>query len=358
MDFQQLCREMLNPSTSLLNWYALEARDLPWRLTRDPYKIWLSEVILQQTRIDQGTSYYHRFIKRFPTVDELAATDTDTLMKYWEGLGYYSRARNLHHTAKVIVQDYGSQFPDTYQSLMQLKGIGPYTARAVGSFAFNNVVGVLDGNVFRVLSRYMADFSPIDLPQTRKDFQAQLDAWISQATTATGDVELSSKFNQAMMDLGATICSPRKPQCQSCPLAQACQGYQKDLAEQLPVKAKKLARKTVYFHFFLAGPSSNLWVLRRPATGLWPNLWEIPNMEVDAAEWQHGDLEGYTLLGAFKHVFTHLDMMIKVYQGPDIQLWRQHTEDTVQDGAKLIARTEIGDYAFSRAVLKIFEQYL
>lgn len=349
---------MSSPIMPLLQWYAAEGRDLPWRHTRDPYKIWLSEVILQQTRIDQGMGYYLKFIERFPTVQALAATDTDTLMKYWEGLGYYSRARNLHHTAKVIAEELGGEFPDDYRKLLKLKGIGPYTARAVGSLAFNNVVGVLDGNVFRVLSRYLADFSPIDLPQTRDAFQAQLDAWIAQATTATGDAALSSKFNQAMMDLGAMVCTPRNAQCSACPLARDCGAHARAVVDQLPVKSKKLLRKTVWFHFFLAGAPGELWVQRRPASGIWPNLWEIPNLEVTEAQWQHGDLDGYALRGAFKHVFTHLDMMIKVYEGPDLRALDAQAPPALSEPARVIARDAIDGFAFSRAVLKIFERYL
>ncbi len=349
---------MSQPTQPLLQWYAAEGRDLPWRQTRDPYKIWISEVILQQTRIDQGTSYYLRFIERFPTVQDLAAADTDTLMKYWEGLGYYSRARNLHHTAQVVAGELGGVFPPNYLDLLKLKGIGPYTARAIGSLAFDNVVGVLDGNVFRVLSRYLADFSPIDLPQTRDKFQAQLDLWIAKAVAETGDAQLPGKFNQAMMDLGATICTPRKTLCDACPLASGCQAFAKQLVEQLPVKSKKLQRKTVWFHFFLAGEGGQLWVRRRPSTGLWPNLWEIPNLEIDEAAWQHGDLDGYALLGAFKHVFTHLDMMIKVYQGSDLRALDGQPLPQLSEPARVIAQAQVADYAFSRAVLKIFERYL
>jgi A/G-specific adenine glycosylase len=346
---------MLNPSLPLLQWYAAYGRDLPWRRTRDPYKIWLSEVILQQTRVDQGMSYYERFVERFPTVADLAQTDTDTLMKYWEGLGYYSRARNLHHTAKVVADELQGHFPDTYQALLKLKGIGPYTARAIGSLAFDNVVAVLDGNVFRVLSRYMADFAPIDLPQTRDAFQAQLDAWVMQATTQAGDPQLPGKFNQAMMDLGATVCNAR---CDSCPLAVQCQARAKGLVDQLPVKAGKLKRKTVWFHFFLAGGPGELWVQRRPALGLWPNLWEIPNLEVSEADWQHSDLDGYALVGAFKHVFTHLDMMIKVYVGGDLSALEGSDPPPLSEPRRVIAQGQVGDFAFSRAVLKIFERYL
>lgn len=343
---------MSNPVTPLLHWYSREGRDLPWRHTRDPYKIWLSEVILQQTRIDQGMGYYLRFVERFPTVQALAQADTDTLMKYWEGLGYYSRARNLHHTAKVIAQERNGRFPTHYQELMQLKGIGPYTARAIGSMAFDNVTGVLDGNVFRVLSRYLGDFSPIDLPSTRNAFQVQLDTWIMEATLATADAQLPGKFNQATMDLGAMVCTPRNPSCHACPLATDCVARARDLVAELPVKSKKLRRKTVWHHFYLIGvEEATLRIQRRPPMGLWPNLWEIPNHEVTEAEWNRGHLEDYALLGAFKHVFTHQDMMIKVFSGTAMPA-------VIEKQAMVIPFAQIGQYAFSRAVLKIFERYL
>lgn len=347
---------MLNPALPLLHWYAREARDLPWRLTRDPYKIWLSEVILQQTRVDQGLNYYLKFIERFPTVQDLANTDTDTLMKYWEGLGYYSRARNLHHTAKIIASELDGAFPNDYRELLKLKGIGPYTARAIGSLAFDNVTGVLDGNVFRVLSRYLADDSPIDLPSTRNAFQAQLDTWIAEATLNLADPQLPGKFNQGMMDLGSMVCTPRKPACDICPLNTECQAFARETVALFPVKAKRLQRKTVWHHFYLVGVDQGiLYVQRRPSQGLWPNLWEIPNLEVTEAEWNKGNEEHFQLLGAFKHVFTHLDMMIKVYAGDTLPpAFVVDKNEQLQQ----IQLPNIADYAFSRAVLKIFERYL
>lgn len=344
---------MKNPAENLVQWYASEARDLPWRTTTDPYKIWLSEVILQQTRIDQGLAYYERFIERFPKVQDLASAETDELMKYWEGLGYYSRARNLHHTAKTISNEFEGRFPDNWQALLKLKGIGPYTARAIGSLAFDNQVAVLDGNVFRVFSRYTADFSPIDLPPTRDAFQLVLDSWVESATKKLSDNKLPGKFNQAMMDLGATICTPRNPKCEMCPLENDCQAKSKSLISELPQKAKKLKRKTVYFHFYIIfGENEDIYVRRRPASGLWPNLWEIPNEEVEENHWKSGNQEGLELRGAFKHVFTHLDMMIKVFEG------KSDFHPQLLKDCEAISLDKISDYAFSRAVLKIFERYL
>lgn len=334
---------MQNPAFPLTQWYAAEGRELPWRGTKDPYKIWLSEIILQQTRIDQGTSYYLKFVELFPTVFDLAKAESDAVMKAWEGLGYYSRARNLHHTAKVVAEEMNGVFPDNYQDLMKLKGIGPYTARAVGSIAFGNVTGVLDGNVFRVLSRFLGDFRPIDVPSTKKAFQEILDVWVQSVNPAD--------FNQGMMDLGAMVCTPKKPSCILCPLQENCIAARDGIAEQLPVKEKKLKRRTVWYHFYLVEAEGTLIIRKRPADGIWGNLWEIPNVEVTEKLWNHAEEEGYQLEGALKHVLTHLDIMIKVYRGAQLP------EDP-GPAAKSVPIGELKDYAFSRAVLKIFERYL
>lgn len=335
---------MQNPALPLTQWYAAEGRELPWRGTKDPYKIWLSEIILQQTRIDQGTSYYLKFVELFPTVFDLARADSDAVMKAWEGLGYYSRARNLHHTAKVVADEMNGVFPDNYRDLMKLKGIGPYTARAVGSIAYGNVTGVLDGNVFRVLSRYLGDFRPIDAPSTRKAFQEILDGWVQSVNPAD--------FNQGMMDLGAMVCTPRKPSCLLCPLQENCIAARDGIAEELPVKEKKLKRKTVWLHFYIVeDEDGRLLIRKRPAKGIWGNLWEIPHLEVTEKVWNRAGEEGYRLEGALKHVLTHRDLMIKVYRGARFP-------EEPGAGAKSVPREELKDYAFSRAVLKIFERYL
>lgn len=335
---------MINPASELIRWYETNGRDLPWRQTRDPYRIWLSEIILQQTRIDQGRAYWEKFVERFPTVHDLAQADHDTVMKMWEGLGYYSRARNLHHTAKVVSEEMNGIFPDHWKGLIKLKGIGPYTARAIGSISFGNKTAVIDGNVFRVATRYLADFSPIDIPQTRNILQEKLDGWVANADAAA--------FNQAIMDLGAMVCTPRNPACSICPIHSNCKAYAVGCMEELPVKAKKLKRKYQYLEFFLVGTETqHVLVRRRPMKGIWAGLWEIPSLEVQEKDWNRAEREGFELMGAFKHVLTHIDMMIKVYKGPSFP-GKDH------DGLQLIPQKNIGDYGFSRAVLKIFERYL
>ncbi|MEL6653623.1 MAG: A/G-specific adenine glycosylase, partial [Bacteroidota bacterium] len=228
---------------AIVDWYEKNGRDLPWRETRDPYPIWISEIILQQTRIATGIAYYHRFLERFPDLPTLAAAEQDEVLKYWEGLGYYSRARNLHAAAQQLMNEYDGVFPDHYSELLKLKGIGAYTARAIGSFAFDNPTGVIDCNVLRVMSRVLNDFSPIDVPATRKQFQQIIDKWVAEVP--------SPPFNQGIMDIGSTICTPTKPACLICPLLSHCEGYQQGSLHLLPRKAKKLKRKDRYFHFYL-----------------------------------------------------------------------------------------------------------
>lgn len=311
---------------------------------------------MQQTRIDQGTAYYLRFIEAFPNVQALADADTDTLMKLWEGLGYYSRARNLHAAAKAIAHDLRGEFPTDYREWMKLKGVGPYTARAVGSMAFDNPTGVLDGNVFRVLSRYLADFSPIDLPATRNAFQAQLDKWILAAVEATGDTSIPGRFNQAMMDLGATVCTPKRPSCSICPLQQDCQAAARGLVAELPVKSKKLQRKVSLRYYYIIGvESGELLVRRRPPQGLWPNLWEVANHEVDAKTWGGEDPEGCRRLGEFKHVLTHIDVHVRAFAAERLPA---SAEGRLEGEHVKIPLVDVGRYGFSRAVLKIFERYL
>jgi A/G-specific adenine glycosylase len=210
-----------------------------------------------------------------------------------------------------------------------------------------------------VVSRYLGDFSPIDLPGTRTCFQDRLDRWIEAATLAHEDATLPGKFNQAMMDLGAMVCTPRGPSCTTCPLAVDCIGHSHGYAEELPIKSKKLERKTIWHHFFLVGvDAGQVWIQRRPPSGLWSHLWELPNEAVSQEAWNNANLPSYQLMGAFKHVFTHLDMMIKVYSGMELpsSLVTEHEE--AERRPRPVPLDSIGNFAFSRAVLKIFQRYL
>lgn len=343
---------MQNPVQAIVTWYSREGRSLPWRESKDPYRIWLSEVILQQTRIDQGTAYFHRFVNNFPSVHDLAAADSDVVMKSWEGLGYYSRARNLHATAKHVSKELGGIFPDNHADLQKLKGIGPYTARAVGSIAFGNLVGVVDGNVQRVMSRYLGDPSPIDTVSNKASMQRQLDLWLEEAYSRRPQEGLAADFNQGMMDLGALVCKPLQPRCEICPLKADCVAERDQLQGELPVKQGKLKRKTVYFNFYLVMPSEDeMMIQRRPESGVWGGLWEVPNAELSQSVWEGAGEETGVLLGSFKHVFTHMDMMIKVYRVHDSPVPAMET-------MRVVHRDNLGEFGFSRAVLKIFERFL
>lgn len=328
----------------IVSWYAENGRQLPWRNTRDPYNIWISEVILQQTRIAQGTQYYHRFIERFPDITTLANAPIDEVLKYWEGLGYYSRARNLHTAAKQLTEHYNGRFPENYTEIMKLKGLGPYSARAIGSFAFDNPTGVIDGNVLRVMSRVLNCHDPIDSVTTRNAFQAIIDTWVKHVPSAP--------FNHGIMDIGSTICTPTQPDCAHCPLNQDCLALTADTISLLPFKAKKLKRTTRYFLFHLTiTDNQQFCIQKRPESGLWGGLYEIPNEEVAQSEWENPQLQaGAMLKGGFKHVFTHFDMELKVIV---------HTKIRPSDAFLLwIPLAEREKFAFSRAVLKIFEQFL
>ena len=329
----------------IVNWFQTNGRKLDWRESQEPYHIWVSEIIFQQTRIKQGAAYFYRFMDRFPDVFELAKADQDEVLKYWEGLGYYSRARNLHFTAQYIVKEFKGEFPSTYQELMKLKGIGPYTARAIGSFAFGNQVGVLDGNVLRVVSRIQGDFSPINDPKARKSYQALVDQWVEPVS--------SRWFNYGMMDLGASVCTPTRPGCLICPVQEECVAYREGLIPHLPQKKKTLVRKVRYFSFFLVtDPSGAIAIRKRPDKGFWGGLWEIPNVEITHRAWEEGICPKGGKSGIkLKHVFTHFDMMIRV-----CLMAQEDFSDSME--CMFITSDKIRNFAFSRAVLKIFEAYI
>ena len=260
-------------TTALLAWYTREKRDLPWRNTNDPYAIWLSEVILQQTRVDQGMAYYHKLLGHYPNVNDLANAPIDEVLSLWQGLGYYSRGRNLHATAKKI-QDLGN-FPSTYTSLLELKGIGPYTAAAIASFAFHERVAVLDGNVFRVITRFLGYDLPIDKGTTRKTFQSLLNEWIP--THAPAD------FNQAMMELGATVCTPKNTKCTDCPLAPNCAAFRAGTVLNFPVKASKTKVEPLFLYYAAIETQYGFMVKKRPESGVWAGLYDFPFLESKVA---------------------------------------------------------------------------
>jgi A/G-specific adenine glycosylase len=259
-------------SSKLLNWHVANDRELPWKKDKDPYKIWVSEIILQQTRVKQGTPYYLRFIEAFPNITELANATEDKLLHIWQGLGYYARARNMHFTAKYITEELDGVFPNNYASLIKLKGIGPYTAAAISSFAFDEVKAVLDGNVIRVLSRIFGIESPFDTNQGKTEFQTLADQLI--------DPKQPADYNQAIMDFGALQCIPGLPDCSNCPFNQHCKAHQLEKVGILPVRQKKISKKHRRFHFFIISTSDGKIIIeKRVEKDIWKSLYQFPMIE-------------------------------------------------------------------------------
>jgi A/G-specific adenine glycosylase len=261
-------------ASELLSWYRKNKRNLPWRGIRDPYKVWLSEIILQQTRVDQGMAYYHAFIENYPSIDRLAAASEDHVLKTWEGLGYYSRARNLHFTARKIVNELGGKFPNTHAGLLELKGVGDYTASAISSICFDEAQPVVDGNVYRFLSRYFGINTPIDSTQGKKEFRAVAEELITKKNPG--------EFNQAMMEFGARQCKPVSPDCGECVFRLSCVALKKKLVNQLPVKDKKTKVTDRYFYYLVLKNGGNAFIRQRKGKGIWQGLYEFPLMECTA----------------------------------------------------------------------------
>lgn len=290
----------------LISWYLEHQRDLPWRQKTDPYPIWLSEIILQQTRVQQGLPYYNKFLQAFPTVFDLAKAEEKHILSLWQGLGYYSRARNLHATAKFIVKELNGKFPDSYANLLKLKGIGPYTAAAIASFAYKEAVPVVDGNVFRVLARYFADSTDISSSSARKHFEE-----IAAQLISTEQPDL---FNQAIMEFGSLQCVPSNPDCKPCIFQNTCKGYAQELVSDLPFKSKKTAKKDLYFHFLVFHTPDHILLKERTEKDIWKGLWDFPALEHTSVlsekqflkKWNHPlqkEMESY--LCDFKQVLSH-----------------------------------------------------
>ncbi len=256
----------------LIHWYSINKRDLPWRKTKNPYYIWLSEIILQQTQVKQGLPYYEAFVKQYPSVFDLANASEEAVLKLWQGLGYYSRARNLHATAKHIAFNLNGKFPNNYKDLLTLKGVGDYTASAISSIAFNEVAAVVDGNVYRVLSRYFGIKTPINSTTGIKEFKSLASSLIDKKQPAT--------FNQAIMEFGSRQCKPKNPDCTTCPINRGCAALQKKLTDTLPVKLKKTKVSTKYFNFLVCiDANKNILFEKRNKKGIWQNLYQFPLVE-------------------------------------------------------------------------------
>ena len=318
---------------TILHWYAENGRDLPWRRTRDPYAVWLSEIILQQTRVAQGWTYWERFMERFPTVESLAEAPEDEVLRLWQGLGYYSRARNLHAAAKQIAA-LGS-FPDTLDGIRALKGVGDYTAAAIGSIAFGLPAAVVDGNVYRVLARYFGIATPVGTTAAKKEFTALADRLLP--------AEAPAAFNQGMMDFGATCCTPVNPACLTCPLQPSCQAFRTGRVELLPVKqaaAKPVERHLTYVYVRFEGQTA---IHRRGPGDIWQGLWEPLAVSAVPAD-------ARLVIKDFKHQLTHRTLFTDFY------LWEPDERPSLPEGYIWIDEAELDAYAKPRLFELLLEK--
>ena len=325
-------------TTALLDWFAHYGRELPWRQTRDPYAIWLSEVILQQTRIQQGRDYWARFMQRFPTVELLAVASEDEVLRLWQGLGYYSRARNLHKAAQQVVAM--GAFPSTLEGIRSLQGVGDYTAAAVASIAFDVDAAAVDGNVYRVLSRYYGVATPINTPQGKRDFTQLASSLLPAGKAGT--------FNQALMDFGAIQCTPRSPRCVICPLVETCEAVRSGRVGELPVKRPKTKvqeRRLAYIYIRYKGKVA---IHRRGPGDIWQGLWEPLLMEGDA---QFDTAQPMVLLAKdVRHVLTHRILLADFY------LVEAKEKPSLPEGYQWIDEIELDRYAKPRLVERLLER--
>lgn len=262
----------MNFSDAILSWYNTNKRDLPWRGTKDPYKVWISEIILQQTRVDQGIPYYFKFIQEFPDIRTLSEASEQSVLNIWKGLGYYSRARNMHFTAKFIIHHLNGNFPTNYKSLIQLKGVGPYTSAAIASICFDEVIPAVDGNAIRVLSRYFGIDDAVNTSVLRKKLN-----WVSEQLIT---IETPGDYNQAVMEYGAIICTPVAPKCEECTLNNSCFAYRNNKINILPSKKKTIKKKVRYLNYiFLIVKDKKIAIKQRQEEDIWKNLWEFPLIE-------------------------------------------------------------------------------
>lgn len=340
----------------ITSWYHLNKRDLPWRNTKNPYLIWLSEIILQQTRVDQGMAYYLKFESAFPTIRHLAEADNDKVMKLWQGLGYYSRARNLHTAAKMVCSGFKGKFPSEYNEILSLKGVGEYTAAAIASFAFNKPHAVVDGNVYRVLSRVFGIESPIDSNIGKKEFLKLANELLDKQDPST--------HNQAIMEFGALQCKPVNPDCSVCLMSAHCYAFAKKKVNELPVKEKKIKVRNRYFNYIVLKSKGSTIINKRIEKDIWTNLYDFPLIETNAEvsepdflsseEWKQMIGKNKYVLNSvstpYKHVLSHQ----KIYA----RFWEidctSDLKSLVSESAIIIKQKDIQKYAVPRLI----ENYL
>ena len=337
-------------SSTLLRWnHSVNNRPMPWKGEKDPYKIWLSEIILQQTRVEQGWDYYNRFVTSFPTIQKLAAASETRVFKLWEGLGYYSRCKNLIATAQIIVKEFNSKFPDQYEQILKLKGVGPYTAAAIASFAFNLPYAVVDGNVFRVLSRYFGNSTPIDSNEGKKLF--------TQLAETLLDKKQPGIYNQALMDFGAVVCKPKLALCSSCPLKSKCVAFENQTVDQLPFKEKKIIKTTRWFYYIIAEFDGKLLVRKRTAGDIWENLYEFILEEKS----EPVDFDQIKKIRSIKQILGKskitIDLVSKLYEqklthqtiyGQFITI--KPADQPVMEGYKLVSKKQLNSLPFPKFI--------
>lgn len=331
----------MNFSKKLINWYTVNKRDLPWRNMTNPYYIWLSEIILQQTQVAQGTPYYHAFTRQFPTVFDLANANEEEVLKLWQGLGYYSRARNLHWSAKYIVNELDGVFPNTYKDILKLKGVGDYTASAIASICFNEVTAVVDGNVYRALSRIFGIETPINSTSGQKEFKALAQQLIDKKQPAI--------FNQAIMEFGARQCKPKNPDCSICPFKLSCVALKENKIDALPVKLKKTKVTNKYFNFIVIIAKNEKTVLeQRIGSGIWQNLYQFPLIETEKPSTYNNIMSKIESLDVLEdvnfdiHLYNDTDIVHKLsHQHLHTKFWIVSVEESIENGIDI---SNIEDY--------------
>ncbi len=341
---------------SLKRWYASNKRDLPWRSTKNPYKIWLSEIILQQTRVNQGIDYYYRFIEQYPDISALANAPIDHVMKNWQGLGYYNRARNMHETAKVIHHQFNNKFPASYSELIKLKGIGEYTAAAISSFAFDEPVAVVDGNVQRFLSRLFGIETPFNSGRGKKEFRQLAENLLDQNNPGL--------HNQAMIEFGATFCVPRNPNCPECPFNDSCYAYANGTVAKLPVKSASKPKKNRYFNYIIITSGSKTYIHRRENRDIWRNLYQFPLIETNKPV-SSDDITGYkkweqlfnglspeiqNVSSDYTHILSHQKIKARF-----IRVEISKTNAYLTDHFKSVHKKELENYAVPRLIERFLE---
>ena len=338
-------------SDILSQWYAINKRDLPWRSTVNPYYIWLSEIILQQTRVNQGLPYYLKFIDAFPAVADLANADEDLVLKLWQGLGYYSRARNLQFSAKLILSEFGGNFPDNHADILKLKGVGPYTAAAISSFSFGLPFAVLDGNVIRVLSRVFGIQTPFDTTAGKKQFQKLAQELLDKKNPA--------EYNQAIMEFGALQCVPKSPKCNDCPIVNDCIAFNTNTVSLLPVKSKKLKVKNRYLHFLVVNKNNEVLIGKRNS-GIWQGLYEFPFLEFDENLNEKSVLKSPLWINFFKDSVKQISSISEEYihklshQKIHAKFWEIDVNSFRSSDFKIVKCNELQKYPVS----SLIEKYL